>query len=316
MAKVESPTPKKKMDISKVVMIIIIIALLGFNGYQAFLKTKADKKNEELTTEVNEKTKTIALQDNSLDSLETQLKERYDELAELGGDTARLGAQIRQLRVDKNRLRRQLSSARAANKQVKELQTIKAKYTEMLKAQDEELVKLRALSEALNEENTSLKTTLSANTDSLTKIRNEAKSLNKQVELGRILKAEKFKVIAINKKGKERFLPLYKTKHLEKLRIEFSLAPNKIALVETKSVFMQLVEPSGNTLYDLNLGSGEFENEGSKSYYTLKQDVIYDRGGVDVQMTYEQPTTYKSGKYVVNVFCEGEMVGSGSFLVK
>lgn len=79
---------------------------------------------------------------------------------------------------------------------------------------------------------------------------------------------------------------------------------------------MQLKEPSGNTLYDLALGSGEFENKGSKLYYTLKKDVIYERDGIDIEMIYDQPTTYQSGKYTIEVYCEGNVIGSGSFLVK
>lgn len=316
MAKMESPTPPKKTDVSKIVMIVLIIILLGFNVYQSFLKTEVDDKNQALTVDIETKDSEIDYQKNQLDSLGVELQAKYEQIAKLGGDTATLGAQIRQLAKEKAQLRRSLSKSNRNKNEVYKLQRIKKNYEELLLLQDKELLKLRSQTDSLFKESKTLKTTLSEREDSISNLQTEAEKLNNQVELGRILKADNFKVVAVNSKGKERFLPIYKEKHINSLKIEFSVAPNKIALVETKTVYMQLKEPSGNTLYDLALGSGEFENKGSKLYYTLKKDVIYERDGIDIEMIYDQPTTYQSGKYTIEVYCEGNVIGSGSFLVK
>ncbi len=317
-------TPKKKTDVSKIILVLLVVILLGLNGYQYFLQTKSDKKNQELTTTVEQKDERITKQEQSLDSLGVELQKRYEEIAELGGDTAALGAQIRQLAEEKRKISRW---AGGLGSKIKKLEAIKRNYTLQLQQQDEELIKLRALTDSLNVENRDLKVTINENKDSINTLSEENDNLNTQVELGRILKAENFKIFAIDKKGKERIQSLnkikglktakiLKTKYIKDLRVEFNLAPNKIALVETKTVYMQLKQPDGNTLYDLNSGSGEFKADGQQLYYTMKQDVIYEREGTAVEILYNQPTTYKSGKYTVNIFCEGEFIGSGSFDVK
>jgi hypothetical protein len=136
------------------------------------------------------------------------------------------------------------------------------------------------------------------------------------VALASVLKAENMKFEAINNKGKVKDGQEFKVKALEKLRISFNIAENKIARVENKEIYLRLNEPDGSTLFDLATGGGMFTYEGKEIPFTLKTDVLFDNKKPEVGFVYLKGSGYKPGKYTVELYSEGYIIGTGSFTVK
>lgn len=299
----------------KALIIIFILLLLGGNGYLIYKKVETEKQH---VSAIEGKDALIAKREATLDSLHTVLKLRYDEIAALSGDTASLGQAMRELENEKKKLKR---SANVAWSKVKNLEKMKSQYELMLKQQDEELLVLRSASDSLSKYNTALKDTIVKKENEISTLVTEKDELFGQVELAQILTADKFVFSYLDKKDRlkqweDTGIPTFKSKSVVKLRVDFKLMPNKVALVENKTVYMQIKDPSGNTIYDLALGSGEFTLDDRQEYYTLKEDVLYDTRGKQVTFIYEKGSPFMEGTYKVNIYCEGQQIGSDSFAIK
>lgn len=308
-------TENKSGGGKKALIIILILLLLGGNGYLIYKKVETEKQH---IITVENKDAIIAKREFALDSLHTVLKLRYDELAALSGDTASLGQAIRELEKEKIKLKR---STNIAWSKVKNLEKMKNQYEQMLKQQDKELLVLRSTADSLNKFNTTLKETIAEKENEISTLVTEKDELKGQVQLAKILTADKFSFSYLDKKDKLKLwedtgIPTFKSKSVVKIRVDFKLSPNKVALVENKTVYLQIKDPSGNTIYDLSLGSGEFNFDGRQEYYTLKEDVLYDTRGKQVTFIYEKGSPFLAGNYKVNVYCEDKLIGGDSFAIK
>ena len=315
MASETKPVEEKKGGGKKALIIAFILILLGINVFQIYLKLETEKEH---VSALEGKDAIIQKREATLDSLHAELQLRFNEIAALQGDTSALGAAIRELELEKVKLKQ---SANFAWSKVKKLEQMKSQYELMLKQQDDELLVLRSSSDSLSKFNTELKQTIVEKENVISTLSTEKDQLNSQVELAQILAADKFVFSYLDKKDKpkpwdELGIPIFKAKSVVKLKVDFKLLPNKVALVENKTVFLQIKDPSGSTIYDLSLGSGEFDFDGRQEYYTLKTDVLYDTKGKDISFVYQKGSPYAIGKYKVNVYCEGSLIGNGSFEMK
>ena len=125
------------------------------------------------------------------------------------------------------------------------------------------------------------------------------------------------KVLAVNAKGKETERSRLNGKKIEKLKVVFSLATNPITKLENKTVYIRVLDAEGATLSDEAIGSGRMTQNGKEVAYTTKQTFEYTNDGQTVAVTYPRgPVVYKPGKYSVELYAEGFLIGTGAFEVK
>ncbi len=302
--------PSEKSGSRKILLTALIAILVALNGVLFYLNMKERDKNASLTG-VNrqveaEKDATFA----KLDSLEQEYDKRIAEVQKLGGDVESLQKVKEQLERDKVTLRGATASERK-----KYLVQIK-KYEEMLVAKDEEIVVLKAQNETLYGENNELKTKTVRLSDSIGTIDAQRRDLSEKVRVGGALKAENLTINVLNEKGKERDGGEYKAKRIDRIKVMFDVAENKISESGTHTVYMRLVEPDGAAVFDMATGGGTFTYEGKEAFYTAKQDLLYDKSRQKVSFVFSKGTPYKSGKHIVELYADGFEIGQGSFVVK
>src|SRR6185436_14952480 len=143
-------------------------------------------------------------------------------IQKLGGDISEL--QKAKAEVDAQLKRNVSTSSRA----IKELKDKVQGYEELLKIKDDEIEQLKSVNKELFTENRQLKTQKNELNDSINRLATTREELAGKVALASQLKAENVMVMAVNERGKERESP-FKNKQLEKLKVEFNLAENKVA---------------------------------------------------------------------------------------
>ena len=121
--------------------------------------------------------------------------------------------------------------------------------------------------------------------------------------------------MAVNSKGKERASP-FKNKQLEKLKVEFNLAENKVAPIEGKKVLIRIVDENGQTIFDMARGSGTFMLNQKEEFYTSAQEILFDNTRQKLSFLYQKGTDYASGNYTLEVYCDTYLIGSSQFVVK
>jgi predicted nuclease with TOPRIM domain len=206
------------------------------------------------------------------------------------------------------------STARSA----KEIQQLKERvegYTELLKIKDEELEKLKSVNKELFSENRSLKTQKNVLNDSINRLAKNKEELTNKVAIASQLKAENISIMSVNSKGKERESP-FKNRQLEKLKVEFVVADNKVAPVEGKKILIRVIDENGQVIFDVAKGSGTFILNGKEEFYTSSQEILFDNTKQKLSFIYEKGSEYTTGNYTVEIFTDGYKMGSMQFAVK
>ncbi len=142
------------------------------------------------------------------------------------------------------------------------------------------------------------------------------KELADKVSAAAALRAEGVNVYAISARGKESTVNNHKAKKVDKIRVMFHLQENTLASKEIKTIFLRIIEPTGSTISDYNLGSGSFEFKGRDLTFTSRQRIFYENNHQSVEFTYTRPNGFKNGKHEIELYAEGYLIGLGTFEVR
>ena len=227
----------------------------------------------------------------------------------LGGDYADL--EKAKAEVD-NELRR---NKRATGKEIAALKDRVEGYEQLLKAKDDEIAQLKTVNKELLTENKSLKTQKNVLGDSINRLSQSKEELATKVEIASQLKAENIKIVAVNDRGRERESP-FKNRQVGKLKITFNIAENNVAPIEGKQVMVRIIDENNQVLFDVARGSGTFIYNGKEEFYTASQEILFDNTKQKLTYLYDKGSDYESGKYTLEVYTDGYLMGSGKFVVK
>jgi len=244
-----------------------------------------------------------------LSEIKDELDQKIVEIQKLGGDITEL--QKAKVEVETQLKRNTVRSA----KEIKQLKDKVEGYEELLVVKDNEIEKLKSVNKELFVENKSLKTTQNKLGDSINHLAKNKADLAAKVVIASQLKVENVAVVAVNSKGKERPSP-FKNRQLEKLKVEFNLAENKVAPIEGKKILIRVIDENGQVIFDVARGSGTFILNGKEEFYTASQEILFDNTRQKLTFLYQKGTEYASGDYTVEIYADSYLMGKVQFTVK
>lgn len=120
----------------------------------------------------------------------------------------------------------------------------------------------------------------------------------------------------LTKKGKEE--DVSKAKDAEKIRICFDLLQNKIAPKGPTELIVRIVAPEGNTIQIQSLGSGTFveATTGNEVPYTYSISPSFENETKQVCSYWKQNYSFVPGKYSVEIYQKGLLIGQSGFSLK
>jgi cell division protein ZapB len=297
--------PKKSNGRSNLIITILLVIVL-VQSIKIYLdyKEKVEVKEELATT-----TEDLASTMQQLNDVKLELDQKIEEIKKLGGDVTEL--QKAKAEVDAE-LRR--SYARRT-KDIKELKDRLAGYQELLLLKDDEIKKLQSVNKELYSENKNLKTKQNVLNDSLTKVNKNKAELATKVSIASQLKAENISLVSVNEKGREKEPP-FRKRQLEKIKVQFNIAENKVAPVEGKKILIRVINENGQPIFDTTNGSGTFLINGKEEFYTAAQEILFDNTGQKLIFIYDKGSEYTSGTYQVEIYTDGYLMGKTQFEVK
>ncbi|MCE6991354.1 hypothetical protein [Dyadobacter sp. CY323] len=278
------------------------------------------EKQENLAKDeiITAKTEEVLSIKTKLDSISVELDIKIAEIQKLGGSVDSLITLKAQLERDKSELKN--ATTYSASNYTKMIRS----YENVLSEKDGEIARLRqelgiatSKNQELNQKVTGLESEKQQLADSVTNYSVQNKELSEKVNIASALRTENLTVNAINSKGKEREGGKYKSKRIDKLRVNFKLADNAIAKQNEKEIYLRILDPDGAVLSDMATGSGSFMFGGKELIYSSKQSVSFDNTGQSVDIFYGRGgIPLKDGKYAIEVYSEGFKIGQGDFTVK
>lgn len=300
----ETASPKKGNKTTILVAVLLVIILIQSVKIYLDYQEKVEVKQQLVTTEED-----LASTMQKLNDIKAELDQKIVEIEKLGGD-------VKELQKAKAEVEQELR--RSTKRSAKAMQELKDKvegYEVLLKMKDDEIEKLKHVNTQLFSENRTLKTKQNKLSDSINVLSKNKDELASKVALASQLKAENITIKAVSSKGKETESP-FRNKRLQKLKVDFNLAENKVAPIEGKKIIIRIVDENNQVIFDVARGSGTFMINNKEEFYTSAQEILFDNTKQKLTFLYEKGSEYTAGKYVIEIYSDNYKIGAGQFEVK
>ncbi len=186
----------------------------------------------------------------------------------------------------------------------KELATLRA----ILRNYVMQIDSLNRLNQELHNENQSLRSENKQAQQHITSLTTEKETLSDKVAIASQLDANNIQAIAKNKRGKQR----EKVKDIKQFQISFNIARNVTAQTGMKSIYVRILTPTGSALTQ----GGTFNYENRELEYSIRKDVEYNGEDLPVTVYWDVNETLSAGEYRVDIFADGNNIGTTSFTLR
>lgn len=289
---------------NNLVLWLLIVLFASTTGIFAWLYNKELNNVKILTVlvgDTNEQKERLTDSFNTLLTEYKNIKTNNDTIkAKLSKEQKRIEELVKELKNTKN------ASAVQIAKYKKELGTLR----EIMKSFIAQIDSLNTINKNLTEENTMVKTEYQKARVTNKELEDKNQSLKDIVNIASVIKLRGLTALPINAKAKE----MFKIDKIDKIKISFTLEKNDVAKVGTRDVYVRIARPD-----ELVLTPTEeefFTYQGAKVVYSTKRQVEYNRADTDMTIYWKKTTELIPGKYVIDVFIDGNMIGTTNLILK
>ena len=301
-------TPRNNSS-KNIIIGVLAVALIGVTAYLLVDKTKNNEvivaQESQIAQVTDEKSDVQRSFDESLarlDSMAGVNSEMSNKLTEKNSEIAKTKAEIRSILNKKNATAAELARAKvlitSLNDKIVVMEADMARLTQDNQVLTQEKV-------VLTEEKTKL-------TEDLTATNIIKEDLTKKVDIASTLNASNIAITPVNIKSSGKEKTTETAKRVDKLMISFDVN-NRIAEPGMTDVFVVVTGPDGKAVSTEALGSGNFttREEGDKSFTTKLPVEIVTAQKKAVQFSYTQPNDFMLGKYTIQIYQNGFLIGEG-----
>lgn len=161
----------------------------------------------------------------------------------------------------------------------------------------------------------STKTVLTSTTEERDQYKTDAEYNAEQVKKGSKLHAYGFTTEGLKEKLNSTKTPTNRARNVVQVRSTFTIGKNPITQSGSKTVYMQVIDPSGKTM-QASAGNVVETDKGNKAY-SDKKNIEYKNESLDMSIYYSlRGEKASKGNYKVNIYCQGQLIGSDSFTLK
>ncbi len=148
----------------------------------------------------------------------------------------------------------------------------------------------------------------------LSSVKDKNKELQNTVAAGSVLQTTGMSAYAIKVKNNGGQTETSRSNRADQIKACFTVIENKIAKAEAKTLYMRIIDPSASELV------GEepivFNMGGKDGKACISRQINYQNQNTDVCIYYELEKEITGGTYIVEIYCEGNKIGSTSFALK
>lgn len=177
---------------------------------------------------------------------------------------------------------------------------------------------LYVVNQALTEENIEIREDLQEARRDYEEMNRDREMLNEKVEKASILQVYKLDAYGIRaRRDKEKETD--KARRVDKIKVCFTLAENKIVEPGTKEIFVRIARPDKLILTKDRSDTYTFDYQGEKLQYSIKKLIDYQNSSMDMCLYWEKSYAQKEmmeGNYHVEVFHDDEVIGHTQFVLR
>ncbi|MBK7433941.1 MAG: hypothetical protein IPI66_08600 [Chitinophagaceae bacterium] len=294
----------------------LVVALLGTWGYIIW------DKNQTKET-IRQKDTVIATTSNQRDELQKELEDatmRYDMIKTSSANMMHtkdsvINKRDREISSKREQIRQLLAKVGATKEELAQAKTLIASLNGDIEDYKSEVEKLRGEKIVLTQE----KANITKERDQVTRDFDSAKTVLKQKEdminVASTLTASNFSILGIDEKGNGKEKETTTAKRVDKFRISFDIAENRIAESGSKVIFVCITGPDGKPIL---FGNEKFSTrENGDKFYTQKLVINYVQGQRQpVSFDWKLNGPFNIGDYRIEVYHNGFKIGEGTRTLK
>tara|TARA_B100002051_G_scaffold276517_1_gene325380 strand:- start:1214 stop:2092 length:879 start_codon:yes stop_codon:yes gene_type:complete len=284
------------------ILSVIIIIFIVVSSYLIYNNIQKEKIRIKQQTELDE----LYI---DLDSVSNVLNDKILTISQLGGDIDSLLILKENIETEKREFRNR------AYAQINRLQGKVDGYRELLLAQDEEIEKLKKLNEQLFEENKEQKVEINTLNDKITNINRSNKKLEEQIEIAGRLEIKDIEIVGVFRNGSTK-INSFKNRSLNKLIVNFTVLENSLSKIEVLDIYLRIIKPSGQVVYDISKGSGSFTFDKRELFYSIKDEILIDKSEMTYNIEYVKSEEFNKGEYQVILYTNNYEIGRSEFIIK
>lgn len=240
------------------------------------------------------------------DSIQSDLSHLISEYDSLKFSNDTIAAKL----VEANQMMEQLKRERRWNyakikEYEKEVGTLRSVMRNYLKQIDS----LNNLNKKLVAENVSYRKEISSANLRADVAEEKASELANRVRQGAVLRARDISMVALNARDKE----VTRIKNATTLRVDFTISSNELASPGNREVYIVVLSPDGYLLTSESMPT--FDYQGMATGYSASREVDYQNEDVDVSIYY-RGSGFTEGQYKIEVYTDGNLIGSGSISMR
>jgi myosin heavy subunit len=289
---------------SKKILIPLIVIILALVGTAVWLFTSLQEQKQV----VQDMEELAELDKQEMENEYERFTLQYSEMkTQINNDS--IIAQLTQEQLKTQKLLEELkqvkaSDAREIARLKKELVTVR----EVLRDYVMQIDSLNRLNENLRAENTRVNAELSERNAQVAGLSSEKASLSEKVAIAAQLDATGIQMQMLNKRGKN----AKKLKDCKQLCVNFRITKNVTAANGSRTVYVRIQNPGGNTLS----GGGTFAYENRQLECSAKKVIEYTGEETPVTVYWNMTQMLEAGDYRVSIFVDGNMIGTKTFAFK
>jgi myosin heavy subunit len=276
-------------------IIVLLLAGMGWLGYDLMQQRQANKDMEELAAldkqEMEKEYQNFAAQ---YSEMKTYIK-NDSIIAELTAEQARTQKLLEELK------RTKANDAAEITRLKKELATVRA----VLRSYVLQIDSLNRLNQNLMDENDRVRSELEQSNQQNQALSSEKASLSEKVAIAAQLDATNIQLTPLKKNGKT-------AKHMKDAKtvgVSFIVTKNVTASNGVRTFYVRIMTPEGEVLN----GGGTFEYSGKQLAWSMKKDVEYTGQETTLTLYWTVNEYLGAGQYNVSIFCDGQAIGSRNF---
>lgn len=301
--KTNEEEPKKKIGLLP--WLFLAFSLLG-NGILVYLLN--NERNTVIQKE--EIIKTVYVERDNVKNELMALKTDYENLrtndAKLQADINEKKAQIEELLKQAEKHKGDAYVIAKLRKETETLRQIMQGYVHTIDS-------LGTLNQKLVVEKKDVLKKLDDEKNKLDVVNKEKEDLKKTINTASILSCYNVTAVGIDmRRGGKKQSTTNKAKRTDLIKVSYTLGENKLTRNGPKDVYVRIMTPDGKELakgYDDNY---RFRFNESFGYYAGKTTIDYGNKEIGVTTTCEGGTGFIPGKYIIEITCDGVMIGQGS----
>ena len=168
---------------------------------------------------------------------------------------------------------------------------------------------LNTLNQKLISENVSYRKEISSANLRAEMAEEKAAELDNKVKVGSVLRARDIRLEALNDRGKA----VSRIKNASRLRVDFVLSANELAMPGNKAIYLRIISPDGYVLTTEAMPS--FEYEGERLTYSAMREVDYQNQDLEVGI-YFTSSGFAAGTYRMELYTEGRLIGQAQVAMR